>query len=352
MIIDCTRAKNRQGAEGFALVWLGLCVLCMWADAASATAGSSTGGSSSTGSTGIAGGVSANATAYLWAPLIGSVFGIWWSIRRRATRWANQLSGFRKGLGVIAFAWFALQVADYHGALLWVGVSLTFLLGERDLPTGHPIRDEDMQLSAAWVRVGLPELCLATTWLLYDAGLRVVALLLAPLWLICVTRSYQRVERNLPLLAASAAVFLLGIREALDPMLARFMALASAWVLSGTGAILHVEGVSILGLGAPVHVSAACAGVVVTLTPFVIGAVVSALWQTPTPLQWKAALGLFGAAALLNWIRIVAVGFSGLWWSAAEMQRFHDVVGWPLAALLYGGFAFWCRRRSQVTASR
>lgn len=349
---DRNPTESSLGAAGDAFVWLCVMSVWFWADPVAANPGSSTGGSSSTGSTGIAGGVSAAAIPYLWFSLGGGVLGLWLALQRSAVRWSSPWSSVRNALGILVFAGLAFQLADFHGALLWLAVSLTTIWNVRE--PKNPMRrvQEAPKRVPSWVRTSAPELGLVAAWLLHHAELPVFALLLGPVWLSLVLSPKGALERSLPLLAASLCVFLLGLREVLDPLLARAMATASGWALTATGAAVHVDGATLLGVGAPVHVTASCAGSIVTLTPFAIGVTLSALLQAPKHLQWLAGVGLLGVAAVLNWARILGVTLSGLWWNVEEMQLFHDVIGWPLAALLYGGFALWLRRNVRALETR
>ena len=348
MRIDCkTEFFPKHRESWVAYLSLGALALLFWADAASATAGSSTGGSSSTGSTGIAGGVSTDAAAYLFAPMVASLLGAWLSLRQRVEGWMKGFLTARKCLGIFYFSTLAYGFSDIQGTLLWVGIALVQLRATKSaLVDGLP----RVSKSESWWKY-TPELWMALAWLSAQSALPALSLLVAPLWLLGWEKRDTQMRERLPLVAASFVLFLLGMREWLDPILARGMAQASGWFLAGTGASIHLDGATILGLRVPIHVTAACAGTVVTLTPFALGALLSALGRAPLRVQWQAALGLGCAAALVNLARIVGVALSSVWWDAEQMQLFHDVIGWPMAAMLYAAFALWLREAMRPPAS-
>ena len=347
MNIDCKAEFPRHRESRVVCLVLGAVALTLWADAAGATAGSSTGGSSSTGSTGIAGGVSTDAAAYLFAPVFSGLLGAWLALRQNAAHWLTGLSACRRWLGVFYFSACAYSLADVHGALLWCGISLVHLLSEKQ---GQG-EDTKRQIEGGWWQKCSPELCMAFAWMAFQSTVPALGLLMAPCWLMTWTQRDGKIQQRLPVITASLIVMLLGFRESLDPIFARTMAQASAWLLSGTGAAVQLDGATLLGLRVPVHVTAACAGTVVTLTPFALGAMLSALWRSPLRVRWQATLGLGLAAAIINLARIAGVGVSSLWWNAEQMQLFHDVIGWPLAIMLYAGFGLWLRRALRPPAT-
>lgn len=349
MSIDCKKEYFPKHRESWvAYLSLGAFALLFWADAAGATAGSSTGGSSSTGSTGIAGGVSTDAAAYLLAPVVGSLLGAWLTLRQHLASWVKGFSTGRKYLGLFYFTMLAYGFSDIQGALLWVGIAMVQLRATESAPVDALPGDSN---SEGWSKYA-PELLMALAWLASQTTLPALSLLFAPLWLFAWTKRATKVRQHMPLVVASLVLFLLGMREWLDPILAGTMAQASGWILAGTGASIHLDGATLLGLRVPIHVTAACAGTVVTLTPFALGILLSALWRAPLRVQWQAALGLGCAAAMMNLARITGVGVSSFWWDAEQMQFFHDVIGWPMAAMLYAGFALWLREAIRAPTSR
>ncbi|MBM4282768.1 MAG: exosortase/archaeosortase family protein [Deltaproteobacteria bacterium] len=148
------------------------------------------------------------------------------------------------------------------------------------------------------------------------------------------------VSQHAPLLTLPIVVALLAAAPVLDGALTAAFARATALVLGVGGADAVVDGTTVHGLGAPLYVTTACAGTLVTVMPYAVAVLAGALVTTTVASRWRFAWAFVGVAAAVNLARIVLVGAVLRLAGVEAALVAHEVVGWVIAAALYGGLAF------------
>jgi exosortase/archaeosortase family protein len=150
---------------------------------------------------------------------------------------------------------------------------------------------------------------------------------------------HQVLREHGQLVVLPVVVALLAAADRVDASLTTLFADASAWLLRLGGAEATVDGSTLYGLGAPLFVTVACAGTLVTFVPLAVAATVTSLLRVTAATRWRLTFGFAVVAAVVNLARIVFVGAALRLAGVDAAQQAHDVVGWVFAVALYAGLA-------------
>jgi exosortase/archaeosortase family protein len=145
------------------------------------------------------------------------------------------------------------------------------------------------------------------------------------------------VREHGPLLTLPLVVAALAASSVLDAVLTHLFAAGLAAFFTVGGTTVVAAGTTLHGLGTPLFVTAACTGTLVTVMPWAVAAVTASLLPLTGGARWQFATAFAVIAAVANFARVALVGIALVVSGTEAGVVAHDVLGWVIAAVVYGG---------------